>query len=543
MDENDSSNEEASIVRVTVGRSEHHSNARRPTEAADEEDVVTERGQRVAEAARTAADDATVREVGPTGARALEPLVLVTNGGRTAYHPRPSTERTRSLVESAESGDIGADDAEWVVDHDPDTESLPTPSDGPLAVGTRRILGGCGWVDPEDGAVHAAAATQAREDPDGGLERLREVGVLGRGRGDASRDAPVADGLETARDAPGDPVVVVNANESDPRNESDRTLLGGSPGAVLDGALAAAELVGANPSDVIVYTNEDDALARRRTRRAARELTDALGDEANDEGADTPQIVSGPDEYIAGEFTMALEALEGNDRLEARLRPPGPARHGLYGRPTIVHTPRTFAQLRAALRDPSDFDADADDPGTRVFTVSGDVETPATVELPTAGSLAAVRDAVEPEGQFKMACVGGQFGGFTRTLDHGASALAMSSADLGTEGAIELLNADRCAVANAGERTRFATEENCGRCFSCREGSKQLLDLLRDVYDGSYDDDMTRELTRVMGSSSICDFGQSAGRCIGTAVNRFETEFEAHADGRCPSGSCEISQS
>lgn len=535
MNDSDISGRDASVVRVTVSRSEHSNDGYRPATDGEEE-TVTERGRRVVEAARGAAPDATVLEVGSTGVRALDPLVLVTGEGRTAYHPRPSLDRAEELAEAAASGEVGADEAAWVVEHDPDAGSLPTPSDGPLSVGNRRVLGGCGWVDPNGGARPDATGL-AREDPEDALDALREVGVLGRGRGDATRDTPVAGTVETVREAPGDPVVVVNANESDRRNEGDRTLLGGSPGTVLDGALAVAELVGAGPSDVVVYTNEADELARRRARRAANGTVDGAA------GTDAPQVVSGPDEYIAGEFTMALEALEGNDRLEARLRPPGPARHGLYGRPTVVHTPRTFAQIREVLADPDAFDAEDADPGTRVVTVTGDVETPATVELPTGGSLAAVRDAVDPEGRPKMACVGGQFGGFTPTLDHGASALALSNAGLGTEGTVELLNDDRCVVADVGERVRFASEENCGRCFSCREGSKQLLDLLRDVYDGTYDDDMIRELTRTVGESSICDFGQSAARSVGTAVERFETEFEAHANGRCPSGSCEVSRS
>ncbi|WP_255681402.1 NADH-ubiquinone oxidoreductase-F iron-sulfur binding region domain-containing protein [Natrinema sp. SYSU A 869] len=494
--------------------------------------------------ARTAAETVDVLEVGSTGVRALEPLVLVTNDGRTAYHPRPSSERMRTLVERSEAGTIGADDAMWVVEHDADTERLPIPSDGPLAVGTRRVLGRCGWTDIEaDGTASADAAQHARDDPEAALERLAEIGLLGRGRGDASQDASIAEDMAVVRELSGDPVVVVNANESDRRNETDRTLLGGSPAAVLDGALAVAEIVGADPSDTVVYTNDGDDLTRHRARRAAAAVTDALAEGTSTGDADTPQVVAGPDEYIAGEFTMALEALEGNDRLEARLRPPGPARHGLYGRPTIVQTPRTLAQIRAALLEPDAFDAADADPGTRLVTVTGDVETPTTVELPTGSSLAAVRNAVDATDGFKMACIGGQFGGFTRSLDHTVNALALQNADLGTEGVVELLGRGRCVLATTGERVRFASEENCGRCFPGREGSKQLLGLLREIYDGNYEDDMIRELTRVMGTSSLCDFGESAARNVETALDRFETELEAHAAGRCPSGACEVSQS
>lgn len=494
-----------------------------------------ERGRRLLNVALSAADEVDVREVGTTGIRALDPLVLLTRDGTTAFHPRPSVDRLRDLVAEFESGTVCADDAAWTVEHDSDRKELPTPGDGPLSVGRRRLLGRCGWADPErSSAADNGATAFVRDDAQAALSRVRDIAPLGRGRGDASQDDDIVTAWETVREASGDPVVVVNANESDRRNETDRTLLGGAPAEVLDGALAVARLVGAAPNDIVVYLNENDDFVRNRLQAAAESIADDLD-------VDPPKIVAGPDSYIAGEFTMALEALEGNDRLEARLRPPGPARHGVYGRPTVVHTPRTFAQVREAILRPDQFNPDDADPGTRLFSIAGDVESPATVELPTGGSLTAVDEAITMDGRFKMACVGGQFGGFTRSLDHSPSASGLASADLGTEGVIELLDESTCAVASAGKRASVASEENCGRCFPCREGSKQAVDLLRNIYDGEYEDAMLRELTRTMRESSICHFGRAAARSIGTAVNRFETEFEAHADGRCPSGTCDPS--
>lgn len=484
---------------------------------------------------REASESATVVEAGPTGVEALDPLVLVTSDGRTAFYARCPPDDARELVGAAERGDLREGDADAVVEHGEESAALPTPDEGPLSVGRRRTLARCGWVDPVAAdAYEAFAAERTADDPDGAFETVDGVGLLGRGRGDGSADAPVADEWETARETPGDPIVVVNANESDRRNRTDRTLLEGDPLSVLDGALAVADVVGVeDPSDVIVYCNEEDALATQRVRAALDALGDALGRER------TPQVVTGPDKHIAGEMTMVLEALEGNDRLEARLRPPMPSEHGVYGRPTIIHTPRTFAQVRRAILDPTAFDADDADPGTRLLTVAGDVDAPATVELPTGGSLRAARDATTMEGSFKMACVGGQFGGITRSLDHTPTASALRNAGLGTEGVVELLNGERCAVALAGKRARFAEANNCGRCVPGREGTKQMVGLLREIYDGDFDDDGIRELTRVVSDSGICEFCRTASRTVNTAVKQFETEFKAHADGRCPAGTCE----
>ncbi|WP_049941615.1 NADH-ubiquinone oxidoreductase-F iron-sulfur binding region domain-containing protein [Haloterrigena turkmenica] len=503
------------------------------------------RKRRALEEIRSAAAETPVVETGPTGIRALEPLVLFTREDRTAFYPGSITGRLESLVETFERGELPTDDAIAVVEHEPTPSSLPTPEDGPLSVGRRRVLGRCGWVDPAS-VPDESAAELAGDDPDEALSRVRDVGLLGRGRGDWSVDDPVAEEWELAREAAAEgadegdseadePVVVVNGNESDDRNATDRTLLEAAPGEVLDGALAVAELVGAD--DVVVYCNENDDRARERVHEAARNAEERFAERLDRESG--PEVVVGPDRYIAGEPTMALEAMEGNDRLEARLRPPSPAEHGLYGRPTIVHTPRTMAQVRRALLAPDEFDADDADPGTRLFTVTGDVDAAATVELPTGGSLADVRETVDLEGRFKMACVGGQFGGFTRSLSQSPSAPALEGAELGTEGVVELLNEDNCVLATAGRRANFAMEENCGRCVTCREGSQELTNMLRDIYDGQYQDAKIRELTRVMGETSICQFGRTAIRPAVTGMREFEREVAAHTEGRCPSGECE----
>jgi NADH-quinone oxidoreductase subunit F len=472
---------------------------------------------RLLDAAReTPREAAAVVATGSTGAHGLEPLVLRTSNGRTEFYPEVTTERASAVV----AGDV---DPAFVVDHDPGATSLPVPATGPLGVGRRRLLSRCGWVDPADADAYDEFVAS---DPETVDRRVREVGLLGRGRGDVAADEPVPPAWEATRAADGDAAVVVNGNETDPRVRGDLTLLDGDPLAVLDAAVAVARLVDA--TDVVVTLPED------RPAVAAR-VSDAV---AAREWELTPEVVVAPATYLAAEPTMALEALEGSDRLEARLRPPGPIEHGLYGRPTVVHTPRTLAAVREAVRRPETFDPDAADPGTRLVTAAGDVAAPATVELPTSGSLDALLDAVDSDSSFAFACVGGRFGGLTESLSVAPSAPALAAAGLGTDGGVEFHGTGTCPVALAGRRARLASEDNCGRCVPCREGSTQLTTLLRNVYGGDFDDDAIRELCRTVRASSVCDFGRDAVRPTLTAVAEFETDFRAHADGRCPAGAC-----
>lgn len=476
-----------------------------------------------------APEDVAVVPVGSTGVPALEPLALVTRDGRTAIHTNADIGTCERLAGEFHDGRPMLH-AHAVVEHQPGTARFPTPAEGPLAVGRRRVLGPCGWtrVDEFDPELRPSLPG----DPEVTLDHAARVGLLGRGRGDIARDRPVAGVWETARDAAGDPVVVVNANEADAAVAGDELLLASAPAQVLAGAFAVAGIVDAD--DVVVYVGETDDLAADRTARAADALAPA---------AVTVQVASGPDTFAAGEPTMALEALEGSDRIEARRRPPGPAEWGLYGRPTVVHTPRTLAQFVALLREPDAFDADAGDPGTRLVTATprgpgGDAMAPAaTVELPTDAPVGRVLAALDTGRKPDWAVVGGRFGGLTRDLDVPAGAPALRAADCGTAGAVEAF-AGACVLAAVGRRAAFAREANCGRCVPCREGSKQLHEGLREVYAGDHDEAGLRELLRTMRETSLCAFGREAARPARTALDRFAGEVRAHADGDCPVGEC-----
>jgi NADH-quinone oxidoreductase subunit F len=506
----------SAVVRVSAG-SDHETEA-----------------QQVIDAAHEQADEVPIALVGSTGASSLEPLVLVTNTDRTAFVPSCNPESIAEIVDALEGRELPTDVA--TVEHDPQS-TLPIPDEGPLSVGHRQVLATAGWLTPtnidEYRDARGIVANDSTSDPEEILTLLEDMPLRGRGRGDASTDTAIVNPWTTVK-TNDDAIVVVNANEADSNAAMDRLLLESTPLSVLDGAVAAAQTVGA--SEVVVYVNETDSLARDRVREAGDHLMNELNDNSVSIG-----VVTGPDEYKAGEMTMALEALEGNHRLEARLRPPLPSEFGIDGRPTLIHTPRTLAQFTALLRRKDDNGSIGvtSDPGTRLLTVTGDVASPVTLELSTDDDLSSIRDAVQVHGQLKAACVGDVFGGITSTLDVPASANGLTSAQLGTNGVVELFNHDRCMVSIAGERARFASKENCGRCVTCREGSKQLADLLREVYDGTYDSGTLNELGRVMKETSICEFGQEAPRPAMTAMDEFELEFKAHANGRCPTGTCE----
>src|SRR5207247_9345646 len=79
--------------------------------------------------------------------------------------------------------------------------------------------------------------------------------------------------------------------------------------------------------------------------RAAAEAYERgwLGKDIQGTGFDLDMIIQrGAGAYICGEETALLESLEGR-RGQPRLRPPFPATHGLYAKPTVVNNVETFA--------------------------------------------------------------------------------------------------------------------------------------------------------------------------------------------------------
>ena len=472
--------------------------------------------------------DVTVARVGSTGVAALDPLVSATSGGGTAFYANADPDLVSEVAADLAEGSVGVvGEPLGVAGHVLGPATLPSVPATPLDLGNRRVLRGAGWHRPTEPEDHAAAGGFV----DASLEDVVAAadGLRGRGWGDWCHDADLAPALDRARDAFGEAAVVVNAHggtANADHTDADAFLLESVPFAVLEGADLLATAVDADR--VVVYASEADETAVERARAAAENYPDPV----------TPfEVVTGPAVHRATEPTMALEAIEGNHRLEARLRRPGEL-PVLNGAPALVHTARTVAHLFERMRAGASGNDPTDHGDTRFVTVTGDVETPATVELPEREALETALEAVSPTDGCKAAAVGGRFGGLTDSLDVSVGSDALAEAGLGTDGVVEILGEDRCLVEFAGRRAQLAADTNCGRCVPCREGATQLTELLRDIYDGDYDEDGIAELLRVMDDSSVCAFGVEAARPARTAIDAFDGEFEAHAEGRCPAGAC-----
>jgi NADH-quinone oxidoreductase subunit F len=88
--------------------------------------------------------------------------------------------------------------------------------------------------------------------------------------------------------------------------------------------------------------------------------------------------------YICGEETALLESLEGK-KGQPRFKPPFPASFGLYGKPTTINNTETFAAVPFILNMGGEAYMAMGKPnngGTKIFSISGDVERPGNYEVP-----------------------------------------------------------------------------------------------------------------------------------------------------------------
>ena len=213
------------------------------------------------------------------------------------------------------------------------------------------------------------------------IDEVRQAGLRGRG----GAGFPAAVKLAAVRSSNSrrsllarrrNAVVVANGTEGEPASAKDGVLLARAPHLVIDGAVAAAEAVGA---DWVLVCAEQakpatlDALDHAVAERSARSIDGVL-----------VEVVATPSRYVAGEESALVNFLNGGDA-KPTMVPPRPFERGVGGSPTLVNNVETLANIGLIAR----FGAawwrsvgTADDPGSALFSLSGAVDRPGVYELP-----------------------------------------------------------------------------------------------------------------------------------------------------------------
>ncbi|MEN6350822.1 MAG: NADH-ubiquinone oxidoreductase-F iron-sulfur binding region domain-containing protein, partial [Syntrophomonas sp.] len=251
------------------------------------------------------------------------------------------------------------------------------------------------------------------------------------------------------------------------------------------------------------------------------------------------EVRSGAGAYVCGEETALIESIVGN-RGEPRFKPPFPPSIGLWGKPTIVNNVETFANIPVIIEKGADWYASIGDsayPGTKVFTLTGDVNNKTFFEVPTDST---VRDVIfglgggVPGGKkLKAVQIGGTSGAFIpeSLLDTKVAFDAMGAvgASLGS-GAVFVLDDSRDIVDVTTRIAGFFEHESCGKCAPCREGTMRMAELMKKINDGKgneTDTNLLQKLGTVLSYSCLCGLGQAAPAPILTTIKHFKADYQA----------------
>ena len=430
---------------------------------------------------------------------------------------------------------------------------------GTLPAEQRIVLERAGIIDPDsidDYIIHDGYTALARAitemTPEEIYTTLEKSGLRGRG----GAGFPTGTKWKFVRKAVGNKkYVICNADESEPGTFKDRLILEGDPHSIIEALAIAAYTVGADEG--YLYIRGEYNLAQERVSRAIAQAKAMgfLGENIFGTGFNFElHVHSGAGAYICGEETALIESIEGK-RGEPRARPPYPTTNGLWNKPTLVNNVETLANVAPILRNGPDWYRSfgpASSPGTKVYTILGNVNSTGLVEVPmgiTLREVIAIYGKGMKEGKtFKLAQTGGSSGSIIpaslQDTPMDFDSFAKAGVALGS-GALLICDEDTCVVDLAKVLLNFFRKESCGKCNPCRIGNQRAFEILTNISEGTGQlkdlDDMLL-LSDNLYQLSNCGLGQTAGAPIRDILTYFRAEVEAHIRLKvCPAGICPMS--
>lgn len=380
------------------------------------------------------------------------------------------------------------------------------------------------------------------------IENVKRSGL--RGRGGAGFPTGKKWELVTATVAD-ERYIIANGDEGDPGAFMDRMLLESYPFRVLEGMLIAAWAVQATHG--LLYIRAEYPLAVSRVNKALEICREngLLGENILGSGFSLDlKVKEGAGAFVCGEESAMIASIQGKRGFPS-IRPPYPAEKGLWGKPTLINNTETFSQVPYILRHGEALFASIGtekSKGTKVFALAGKVNRGGLIEVPIGIT---IREIVEEIGggiqngkKFKAVQIGGPSGGciphFLADTPVDYDTLSELGAMMGSGGLVVLDETD-CMVDIARYFLSFTQSESCGKCTFCRIGTRRMLDILERICNGkgvTADLDELERLALYTQKVSLCGLGRTAPNPILSTLRYFREEYEAHIEGRCPSGKC-----
>ena len=421
-----------------------------------------------------------------------------------------------------------------------------------------------GLIDPENideyiahDGYKALAKVLTTMTPEQVIDEIKQSGL--RGRGGAGFHTgnkweicrrEMTKRKELDPDTPG--YIICNADEGDPGAFMDRSIIEADPHAIIEGMCIGAYAIGASVGHI--YARIEYPLAITRINEAIKQAKEygLLGENIFDSGFSFDlKIFEGAGAFVCGEETSLIRSIEGAIP-EPKQKPPYPAQEGLWGYPTNINNVETWANIPMIInwgaRWFSEIGTETSR-GTKVFSLAGNVNNAGLVEVPMGITLREmiydIGGGIPNNKKLKAIQTGGPSGGFIPEhlldLPVDYERLTEAGAIMGSGGMV-VMDEDTCIVDIAKYFIEFTTDESCGKCTTCREGSSAILEILEKICRGEgkeSDLDFLEELSYATKDGSMCGLGQTLPNPVLSTLRFFKDEYLAHIrDKKCPAKRC-----
>jgi NADH-quinone oxidoreductase subunit F len=365
-----------------------------------------------------------------------------------------------------------------------------------------------------------------------------------RGRGGAGFPA----GLKWSfmpRGYAGQKYLICNSDEGEPGTFKDRDILRYNPHIVIEGMAIAAYAMGITVGYNYIHGEIWDIYERFEEALDEARAAGYLGDRIlGSEFSFQLHAFHGYGAYICGEETALLESMEGK-KGQPRFKPPFPASFGLYGKPTTINNTETFAAVPWIINQGGEAYLNLGKPnngGTKIFSVSGDVERPGNYEVNMGTPFARLLElAGGMRGGRKLkACIPGGSsmpvlpGEIMMNCDMDYDSIAKAGSMLGS-GAVIIMDETRCMVKSLLRLAYFYFEESCGQCTPCREGTGWLYRVVNRIEHGqgrNEDLELLNSLADNIQGRTICALGDAAAMPVRAFIRHYRDEFQYHIDNK-----------
>ena len=384
--------------------------------------------------------------------------------------------------------------------------------------------------------------------PEDVIEEVKTSGLRGRG------GAGFPTGLKWSfmpRNLPGQKYLVCNSDEGEPGTFKDRDILRFNPHIVIEGMAIAAYAMGCSVGYNYIHGEIFEIYDRFEEALEEARKAGFLGDKILGSNFSFQlHAFHGYGAYICGEETALLESLEGK-KGQPRFKPPFPASYGLYGKPTTINNTETFAAVPWIFRNSGQAYLETGIPnngGTKLFSVSGDVELPGNYEVPMGtpfSELLKLAGGMRGGRKIKAVIPGGSSAPVVpsdvmmeTTMDY--DGIAKAGSMLGS-GAVIVMDETRCMVKSLMRLSYFYYEESCGQCTPCREGTGWLYRMVHRIEHGQgrpEDLEVLDSVAHNIMGRTICALGDAAAMPVRSFIKHFRDEFAHHIEHK----SCVVSK-